>query len=202
LTRLSMAARRGLTHTREIDVVRIEWLSPLPMKLVMDRLNKESLAFYQDQSGKPKHFDDLVDLALPTDDWQKIKDTIEPARGPSEYILDHIHPSTEYRYLYDPNAPNLDTRLYTLVPPMEDYSVLHDDISNAIIFPNRLLVLERVDGNISLHYDLPSSQIDISKPEVKAAALRMDARLDELVRRVLEVDEVEELEKEVSELRV
>jgi len=195
-------ATRGLTHTKEFDVVRITWESNVNIHVVLDRLDKEVLAYYQDQSGKPKYFDDLLDLALPTDDYEVIKKTIEPARGTSGFILDHNHHSHEYRHLYNPENPYLETHLYTLVPPVEDYTILYEDIENAVLFPHRALILERIGGNASIHYDLPSTQIDISKPKMKEAALRMDARLEALFRRVLGLDGVDELEKKTKEVHL
>ncbi len=60
---------------------------------------------------------------------------------------------------------------------------------NTIIFPHRVLVLERPGGFASIHYDLPSSQIKIVDEETRAAACRLDERLDKLCRLMLNVDE-------------
>ena len=87
---------------------------------------------------------DLIDLTYPTDDWKVMNKEIQPAIGPSGLVydhplnrsgaladtkslqsLDHNHHSHEYRALYQPNEPYLETHLYSFVPPIEDYSILY-----------------------------------------------------------------------------
>lgn len=49
-----------------------------------------------------------------------------------------------------------------------------------------MLVLERADGTASVHYDLPSSMVDISKnEEVKKQMLAVDDLLESLIGRIL-----------------
>jgi len=177
------------SHTADFDVVRVQYESKVPIKIALQRLDTEVKAFYQNKpGGHPKHFDDLIDLIYPTDNWKAMNEEIQPAIGPSGFVLDHNHHSHEYRALYQPNEPYLETHLYSLAPPIGDYSVVYADLSNAIILPHRILVLERLDGSASVHYDLPSSQINTEKEEVRTAAERMDKRLQDLFERVLKED--------------
>lgn len=195
------------------DVVRVAWESKVPIKEALARLDKEVKTSYK-QHTYCKYFDKVFDETLVDGwDWKTAWDRLgkyfgelelayadeflslyyDPEKlAPGYSRCDHDHVSSTYRSLYNPEDPNcwLETHRYELIPPPEDYAIVYNNYSqNTLIFPHRLLVLERPDGFASIHYDLPSSQIKIVDEETRSAAYRLDERLDKLCRLVLNVDE-------------
>ncbi|KAF8333495.1 uncharacterized protein EI90DRAFT_3153682 [Cantharellus anzutake] len=173
------------------DVVRVSWESKVPVKEALARLDEQVKTFYKDHTYL-KYFDEVFDETLKDgEDWKAAWGRLSPYFGNLGLACDHDHVSSGYRSLYNPEDPNcwLETHRYELIPPPGDYAVVYNNYSqNTIIFPHRVLVLERPGGSASIHYDLPSSQLKLVNEETKAAAYRLDDRLDKLCRHVLKVD--------------
>lgn len=78
-------------------------------------------------------------------------------------------------------------RMYTIVNPLIAETMLRYDVRVGLNVPVRLLIYENSsDGTVRLSYDLPSSLMNQLKNKgVTTAAMKLDAKLDELCERAV-----------------
>lgn len=77
-------------------------------------------------------------------------------------------------------------RMYTIGNPLIAHTMIQHDLRASLNVPVRLMIYEdAVSGTVRLAYDLPSSLMSrLHNEDVKAAAKKLDAKLEALAERV------------------
>lgn len=101
----------------------------------------------------------------------------------SRYFSHFVHQS--WLRLFNADCPRVN--VYTVGNPLVAETMLRHDLSGVFNIPPRLAVLECPDGGTRVLYHLPSSVMRLyGNDELNAAALQLDAKLEDLITKVVQ----------------